>query len=303
MFDVPPAVRAKALVHGAQQWLDDLPSLVAELEREWSIAVGPVYADATEALVASVRGSDGTPAVLKLVMPRDEGSHAIHEITVLRLAGGQGCARLLRADEERGALLLERLGRSLYDLGLPVPRQHEILCTVAQRIWRPAPEAGLPTGAEKGRWLAEFITATWRELDRPCAERTVDYALSCVERRIAAHDDERAVLVHGDVHAWNALEAGDGEFKLVDPDGLLAEPEYDLGIIMREDPAELMAGDPYDRAAWLAHRTGLDPEAIWEWGVAERVSTGLLLTRIDVQPIGRQLLDAADRIAAQNRTR
>ena len=284
-------------MHGAHQWLDDLPSLIVAIEREWSITVGPVYADATEAFVASATGADGTPAVLKLVVPRD-GAHAANEIAVLRLAGGQGCARLLRADEERGALLLERLGRSLYDLGLPVARQHEILCTVAQRVWRPAAESGLPTGAEKGRWLADFITVTWAELDRPCAERTVDYALSCVEHRIAAHDDERAVLVHGDVHAWNALEAGGGEFKLVDPDGLLAEPEYDLGIIMREDPVELMTGDPYDRAAWLAHRTGLDAGAIWEWGVAERVSTGLLLTRIDVQPIGRQMLDAADRISA-----
>jgi streptomycin 6-kinase len=45
--------------------------------------------------------------------------------------------------------------------------------------------------------------------------------------------------VHGDVHQWNALEApADVEqgFKLVDPDGLLAEAEYDLGVIMREDP-------------------------------------------------------------------
>jgi streptomycin 6-kinase len=297
VIEVPPAVRAKAQVHGAQQWLDDLPSLVSALECEWSLTVGRAYPDATEAFVARAVCSDGTPAVLKLMVPREEILHASHEITVLRLADGQGCVRLLRADAARGALLLERLGRSLYDLGLPVPRQHEILCAVAQRVWRPAPDAGLPPGADKGRWLADFITATWESSGRPCAERTVAHALSCVERRIAAHDDERALLLHGDVHAWNALEAGGGEFKLVDPDGLLAEPEYDLGVIMREDPVELMAGDPYRRAAWLADCTGLSAPAIWEWGVAERVSTGLLLTRIDLQPIGRHMLEAADRIA------
>jgi streptomycin 6-kinase len=297
VIEVPPAVRAKAQVDGAQRWLDDLPALVSTLEREWSLTVGRVYGDATEAFVAEAIGADGTPAVLKLVVSRAGGHHARDEITVLRLADGQGCARLLRADAERGALLLERLGPSLYDLGLPVPRQHEILCTVAQRVWRPTPDAALPTGADKGRWLASFITATWESLGRPCAERTVAHALACVERRIAAHDDERARLVHGDVHAWNALDAGGGGFKLVDPDGLLAEPEYDLGIIMREDPVELMLGGPFDRAAWLAHRTGLDARAIWEWGVAERVSTGLLLTRIDLHPVARQMLDAADRIA------
>ena len=93
------------------------------------------------------------------------------------------------------------------------------------------------------------------------------------------------MLVHGDVHQWNALRRGDG-WALVDPDGLLAEPEYDLGILMREDPVELMTGDPRDRARWLAARTGLDATAIWEWGAAERVSTGLLCLAIDLQPVG-----------------
>ena len=60
------------------------------------------------------------------------------------------------------------------------------------------------------------------------------------------------------------------------------------------DTLELLgkAPDP----AWAA-RTGLDPTAIWEWGVVERVSTGLLLTQIGVQPVGGQMLAAADRIA------
>jgi streptomycin 6-kinase len=101
------------------------------------------------------------------------------------------------------------------------------------------------------------------------------------------------VVVHGDVHQWNALEAG-AEFKLVDPDGLLAEPEYDLGIIMREDPLE---GDLRVRARWLADRTGRNETAIWEWGVIERVSTGLLGTRVGLQPIARQMLAAAERLA------
>jgi len=54
----------------------------------------------------------------------------------------------------------------------------------------------------------------------------------------------------------------------------------------------LLAGDPVDRAFWLAGRTGLDPIATWEWGVVERLSTGLLCTRIQlsrsaVTPSGR----------------
>jgi streptomycin 6-kinase len=295
MLDVPEVVRRKALAAGAADWLEELPILVSALEREWTIVAGDAYADSTEAFVCRASCDDGTPAVLKLLVPRSDDA-AKNEITALRLTDGEGCVRLLRADEARGALLLERLGRPLHQLGLPMRRRHEILCSAAAKVWRPAPGCGLPSGAEKARLLAEFIAAAWEELDRPCSARAVEHALACAERRAAAHRDERAVLVHGDVHQWNALEA-DRAFKLIDPDGLHAEPEYDLGIVMREDPVELLEGDPYERARWLAARTGLGPTAIWEWGVVERVSTGLLATKVGLQPVGRAMLAASDRVS------
>jgi streptomycin 6-kinase len=292
MLEIPAVVREKALAVGAQAWIDELPALIAAIQADWGISVGRPYADSTEAVVAEATCADGMPAVLKLIVPRD-GDAAAHEATVLRLAAGEGCPRLLQEDVSRGALLIERLGRSLYELRLPSRRRHEILIAAAARIWRPAAGSGLPTGAAKARWLAEFITTMWEELDRPCSERTIEHALASAERRRAAHRDETAVLVHGDVHQWNALEAADG-FKLVDPDGLLAEAEYDLGILMREDPLD---GDLHERARWLADRTDLDQNAIWEWGIVERVSTGLLGTRVGLQPIAAQMLAVADRLA------
>jgi streptomycin 6-kinase len=292
---VSAVVREKAKAAGAASWLDALPDIVADLEHDWSITVGRPYETSTEAFVAEAALHDGTLAVLKLMIPRP-GDHARNEITVLKLTAGDGCARLLRDDEARGALLQERLGPSLDQFALPVAARQEILCAAAERVWRPAPGCGLPTGADKGRWLAGYITATWEELGRPCTERAVEHALACAVRRVAAHDDERAVLVHGDVHQWNALRAGAG-FKLVDPDGLLAEAEYDLGVLMREDPLELMRGDPRERSRWLARRCGRDAEAIWEWGVVERVSTGLLAIKIGLQPVGGQMLAAADHVA------
>lgn len=298
MVSIPTVVRNKAYSVDAAQWIDDLPELVASLEREWSIAVGRPYDDSTEAFVAEAWLDDGAPAVLKLLIPRGHDV-ATHEATVLRLANGEGCVRLLREDVARGALLLEWLGRSLHELALPIGDRHEILCSIAELIWRPAPGCGLPTGATKGQWLVSFIAKTWEELDHPCSQRAVDYALACAARRISAHDDERAVLVHGDVHQWNALQ-GEVGFKLVDPDGLLAEAEYDMGILMREDPLELLFGDAHERARWLARRCGLDAGAIWEWGVVERVSTGLLCTQVGLHPVGREMLAVADRVAEQD---
>ncbi len=93
--------------------------------------------------------------------------------------------------------------------------------------------------------------------------------------------------------------AADGGWKLIDPDGMLAEPELDLGIMMREDPEPLLAGESArGRAAWLARATALEADAIWEWGVVERVTTGLLGTRIGMQPEARRMLQVADQLAS-----
>ncbi len=71
-----------------------------------------------------------------------------------------------------------------------------------------------------------------------------------------------------------------------------------MGIIMREDPVELLRRDPRERARRLASQTGLDATAIWEWGAVERVSSGLLCTKVEIQPTGREMLAAAERVAA-----
>lgn len=297
MHAIPDVVQNKARAVGAEAWLDELPALVDDLCRRWAITVGRPYPDATEAFVAPAGCVDGTPVVLKVLVPRHHAA-AHDEITVLRLVDGDGCVRLVRDDAERGALLLDRLGPSMHDLGLPFTTRVDVLCDVAARVWRPAPDVGLTTGAEKAVVLAEGIEQRWERLDRPCSTQARDHALRCAERRGAAHDPARAQLLHGDVHQWNTLQNPDGDgFTLIDPDGLLAEPEYDLGVMLREDPVEIAADGPRRWAEHLAARTGLDPVAIEEWAVVERVSTGLLGSEVGLQPTSGQMLALADELA------
>ena len=295
---VPQLVQNKAIAIGATAWLKALPSVLADLEREWEVEVGDSFSDGTEAFVAGATCADGTAAVVKVMIPRPDRSET-DEIRVLQLTNGEGCVQLLRSDEDRGAMLLERLGPSMADLEVPFEERLETLTATAQRVWRPVPSSvSLPSGQEKATKLAGFIETTNRALGEPFSASAIAHAAACAARRAAGSDPDRAVLVHGDIHQWNALQASGGTFKLVDPDGLLCEPEYDLGILMREDPEELMAGDPYDRARLLAERTGLDAEAIWEWGVVERISTALVCLQIDLQPFGEQTRAAAEAIAA-----
>jgi streptomycin 6-kinase len=100
------------------------------------------------------------------------------------------------------------------------------------------------------------------------------------------------VLVHGDPHQRNALESSVGGFRLIDPDGLLAEAECDVANLMREDPRELLRGDPDGllrrdpgrRARRLARHTGLDAAASSDWSALDGVSTGLRCAAIDLRP-------------------
>ena len=76
---------------GAAVWLDDLPAIVASLERDWAITAGQTLSGGTDSYVAEVKAADGSPAVLKVIFPRDVPP-ARNEITVLRLAGGDALA-------------------------------------------------------------------------------------------------------------------------------------------------------------------------------------------------------------------
>lgn len=218
-----------------------------------------------------------------------------YEAAYLRLADGDGCARLLRDDLDRDALLLERLGAAMYDVVSDPATRHDMLCDLAARLWRPVgPDVHLPTGADRARLYADQLPRLWEETGRPCSQETVEDALACIDRRRRAHDDRHAVLVHGDVHDHNALQAADGTFKLVDPDGLRAEPAYDLGTIVRCNPDS--GDDLRARAERLAARTGLDTTSIWEWGTIHRVMSGLYSRSIGFQPFGDLLLAEADRL-------
>ena len=291
------------------RWIRRLPDLLAELSSEWDVIVGPPLPGGSEAFVAVATTAGGVDAVIKLEIPGDPsfGAPDRFETTAWIFASGRGeaYARLIRHDERRRALLLERLGPSLSASGLAVGAQIEILCGVLREAWKIPAGVPLEPGADKARRLAAFIASTWEDLRMPCSERAVERALAFAAARAAAFDPAGSVVVHGDAHAGNALRAlGDASvekprFKFIDPECFLAEPSYDLGISMRDWTGELLAGDAVEiglrRCGLLARLSGLAPQPIWEWGFVERVSTGLLALKVGAERIGRDMLAVADR--------
>jgi streptomycin 6-kinase len=307
IITVPDLVRQKLAILGAEglRWLDGLDDLIGELEQEWQISVGTSLEGGSEAYVAQVRTRDGLEAILKVAIPESSGNTVLaNEITALTIAGGRGYVRLLRSDLSRRALLLERLGVPLRNLGYSSRTQIEIICTTLRESWVHISSGSLlSSGASMAQWLAKFIVDLWENLDKPCSQQAIEMALSFAQARAVAFDPETAVLVHGDAHSGNMLQnlsqgsQTQPSFKLIDPDGIVAETAYDLGVLMRDWIDELV-GDPVrlgrERCAYLSHLTGADTQAIWQWGFIQCTSTGLFLMQMGQKQSGMQMLKVAE---------
>ena len=303
---LPEAVRKRVAASGepGRRWQQGLDETVARLAERWQLRIDEILADGSESLVLAVRRADGGEAVLKLCIlgvAEFEG-----EARTYQLAKGRGVALRHAASPRHGALLLERLGASVARLDWPVAAQIDAICAALKDLWQASAVVGLMTGAEKARWLADFIDDTWQRLASPCAKRTRGRALDFAAERADAHTAAASVLVHGDAHAHNTLivpgfgGAPGSPCKLVDPDGLFAEPACDLAVPMREW-SEALRPDPVrlarERCGYLAESCATDERAIWQWGFMERVSTGLHLLALGFDAEGREMLEIADRLA------
>lgn len=309
-IDVPAVVRRRAerLGEPGRAWLAGLPALLVELAREWSITLGETLDGGTASHVCRVRTADGRAAVLKVVVPDPDFAS---QVRTIRAARGNGYVALLDHDAERGAVLLEALGPSLYRQGASPEPVIAVLCQTLRRAWgvpRP-PGATVAPGRDKASLLADLVVRLWHAHDRPCSARVVDRALEFADRRAREFDLDRCVVVHGDPHPGNALRmvaarpGAESGYVFVDPDGFLAEPAYDLGVVLRDWCAQLLAGDAVATArrycSLLAAGSGIGYDAIWQWGFLERVSTGLYVLDLGLHAASRDFLNTAELLAAE----
>ena len=304
-LDVPPLVRERATSNGVagQRWLDDLPELVAALADKLGARARSLLSGRDRRIRCRRRptGRD-EPCVLKVAMPldMDDGDSFARSVLVHQLAGGRGCAELLDHDMARRRCCSSGSVRTSTISDCPSPSS-----------WRPSPRrcgssgdrwqrtAACPPVRRRLRGWPAYITTSWQELGRPCGRDVIDRALAYCDERAAAFVPSAAVLVHGDAHGWNTLDAGAGTFKFVDPEGLLSERAHDLAVPMREYNRPLLAGDTRrlvrERAELLASWCEVDPEPVWQWGFIERVSTGLANVRDFAGDDGMAFLEVAKR--------
>ena len=133
-----------------EAYLAVLPDLIEEARQRWGLTdITPVenlsfnyvaYATCPSTALPDGRSAQGE-VVLKIGVPHRE---LFSEMVALRLFNGEGCVRLLEADESRGMFLLERVRPGVMLATLEDDDQStHIAVDVTTRLWREAP-TGLP---------------------------------------------------------------------------------------------------------------------------------------------------------------
>ena len=258
-----------------EAWLEHLPDTVCELERRWSITVeAPIDTEETScAWVASAARADGGSVVLKLGMPHMEGAH---EIAGLRFWDGRPTVRLIEADEDMGAMLLERCEPGTTLRELQETEQDVVIADLLRRLWRspaePHPFSSLSD--LMAHWSQEAVAQAARWPDAGIVRAGLRLFRDLPRRRPAD------VLLATDLHAGNVLRAQREPWLVIDPKPFLGDAAYDATqhlfnclARLRANPegligrfADLLGVDEERLRLWVFARAAAEPRDDWDDG-------------------------------------
>jgi streptomycin 6-kinase len=243
---------------------------LAHFARLWSVNVGDTIDTASSLIAYGFAG--GESVVLKIVKARGDEWHAGE---VLAAFHGQGTARVhAHAD---GAVLLERVipGQSLTELAVSGRDDDAtaILAEVIQQMSSGVHSHARPTAHDWGRSFDAYLSSGDSQIPR---QLIVD-AAGTFDRLRASQTSAR--LLHGDLQHYNVLRDDRRGWLAIDPKGVIAEVEYEIGAILR-NPVDLPAlfldpGVIDRRVRAFVGSLGLDRERILGWAFAQAVLSAI----------------------------
>jgi streptomycin 6-kinase len=219
-------------------------TLAAAVARDWGLRLGDPYPPGAAGYVVRAELADGTPAVLKLQHSHREDEQ---EADALERWDGDGAVRLLRRDDERHALLLERC-----EPGTPLSNgAHDplgVLIALLPRLWKDG--TGFHTLADE--------VAHW----------ALEGDVGKLANELAATQGE-PVLLHQDLHGDNVLAAEREPWLVIDPKPLAAEREFAVAPIVRSFELGHSKRDVLYRLDRLCAELGLDRGRARGWTVVQ----------------------------------
>lgn len=225
---VPEALVASTLRREGEpgrRWLDDLPALIGRFVGEWGCAVVGQACHGEVAIVLPVRRS-GRDAVLKLSFPH---SGFTGEVNALRHFDGRGAVRLLEADEESGAALLERAGPRTLASTSSVNETIEIMGELAYRLAVPAPARAPSLAGAAHAWAEDLERQRRAEVGSELPFAALARAQETIE---ILGTDGTSTMMHGDLHVGNVLAAVREPWLTIDPLGWRGTAAFDAFTVI-----------------------------------------------------------------------
>lgn len=270
---VPPSFRdMPRWWRAGSAWLDALPALVAAQCARWQLAVTGEPAHGSNALVVPVARGDDL-FVLRLTPP---GPEVAGQVTALRFWDGRGTVRLVQADVEVGAMLLERLSIGTSLLDVPALEAVAVLGGMMRRLAVPAPPDVPSTAAVVSERMVT-LPAEWERLGRPFDAALLDQAMTAGSRLSWT---DSLLAVNADLHSAQVLRGTREPWLTVDPVLLRGDIGYDLARVLwtriddMNDARDIVrhfhttvdaAGiDPEHGRDWVLYRTA----DYWLWGLS-----------------------------------
>jgi streptomycin 6-kinase len=204
------------------QWLGDLPSILESLSCRWSLTLLPPFEGMSYNYVAPAICGDGSQVVLKVGVPNRELQT---EMEALRIFNGRGAVRLIESDDEKGALLLERLrpGQTVLCMDDDV-QATTIAGQLMRRLWGADVQGGIfPFVEDWSRGLAK-LRIRFDGGTGPFPKPLVEAAENLFQDLLASSNEP--TILHGDLHHWNILSAEREPWLAIDPKGVIGEPAY-----------------------------------------------------------------------------
>jgi len=232
------------------------------LEHRWSLTLDTPFDDeeVSCSYVAAVVRADETPAVLKIGMPHMEGEH---EIQGLRFWDGDPTVRLLMADDDLGAMLLERCEPGTPLRALPECEQDVVISGLLRRLWR------VPSAQHSFRPLSA-LAEYWSDETLAHIKQWPDTGLVREGLRLLTELPRTApteFVLATDLHAGNVLRAERQPWLVIDPKPFVGDPAYDATQHLFNCSARLRS-DPEGTIRSFADRLGVDHERVRLWTFA-----------------------------------
>jgi streptomycin 6-kinase len=243
-------------------WLERLPDVLGYLENRWSVTLGAPFGgeEVSCAWVVPAARADGTSAVLKVGMPHMEGEH---ELDGLRFWNGDPTVRLLEADDELGAMLIERCEPGTVLRALPESEQDIVIARLLRRLWRSPPSSHpfRPLSALMEYWSNETLADAPRWPDTGLVREGLRLFQE-LPRTVP-----REVLLATDLHAGNVLRAEREPWLVIDPKPFVGDPAFDATQHLFNCGARIRS-DPNGTISRFADLLGLGGERVRLWTFA-----------------------------------